>query len=207
MNYRTVKNKTSAEFTEKKSRFIGYICPVTTEEEALEFIAEIKAKHRDARHNVYAYIVRKNNIMRYSDDGEPQGTAGFPSLEVLQKEGLTDVAVVVTRYFGGILLGGGGLLRAYSRAVKDAVDAAVPVRMEMRKIYVSKVTYPLYNTVIKTISACEGIVSESEFLENVKIKFSLKPGEEKEFKVKLDDATNACADFECIGEEYICVEE
>ena len=207
MNYRTVKNKTSAEFTEKKSRFIGYISPVTTEEEALEFIAEIKAKHRDARHNVYAYIVRKNNIMRYSDDGEPQGTAGFPSLEVLQKEGLTDVAVVVTRYFGGILLGGGGLLRAYSRAVKDAVDAAIPVRMEMRKIYTSKVSYPLYNTVIKVINACDGIVSGSEFLENVKIKFSLNPDGENDFKVKLDDATNACADFKCIGEEYICVEE
>ncbi len=207
MNYRTVKNKTSAEFTEKKSRFIGYISPVTTEEEALEFVAEIKARHRDARHNVYAYIVRKNNIMRYSDDGEPQGTAGFPSLEVLQKEGLTDVAVVVTRYFGGILLGGGGLLRAYSRAVKDAVDAAVPVRMEMRKIYISKVSYPLYNTVIKTIASCDGIISDSEFLENVTIKFSLKPDEEIDFKVKLDDATNACAAFECIGEEYICVEE
>lgn len=124
MDYVTVKGQSEGSFVEKKSEFIGYIKHVETGDEAIEFINEIKAMHRKAKHNVYAYIVRDENTSRYSDDGEPQGTAGVPVLEVLQKEGLTDVCVVVTRYFGGILLGGGGLVRAYSHACKLAVDSA-----------------------------------------------------------------------------------
>ena len=104
-SYKTVAGRAEDEFTEKRSRFIGYITPAATEEEALSFISQIKSKHWDATHNVYAYILREGQIKRYSDDGEPQGTAGIPVLDVLQKEGLCDVAVVVTRYFGGILLG------------------------------------------------------------------------------------------------------
>ena len=124
MNYYTVSEAAEASFIEKRSEFIGYIAPVKTDEEAVNFINTIKAKHRKAKHNVYAYILRKDNISRYSDDGEPQGTAGVPVLDVLQKRGLTDVCVVVTRYFGGILLGGGGLVRAYSHAASLACDAA-----------------------------------------------------------------------------------
>ena len=108
----------------KKVRIYRVYCSCKTNEEAIEFINSIKALNRKATHNVYAYILRQDNITRYSDDGEPQGTAGVPVLDVLQKEGLTDVCVVVTRYFGGILLGGGGLVRAYSHACKIAVDAA-----------------------------------------------------------------------------------
>ena len=110
MNYFTISQPAEASFVEKKSEFIGYIAPVKTGDEAVEFVNKIKAMHRKAKHNVYAYIVRQDNISRYSDDGEPQGTAGVPVLDVLQKRGLTDVCVVVTRYFGGILLGGGGLV-------------------------------------------------------------------------------------------------
>ena len=102
------------EFVERKSRFIGHIAPVRDEAEALDFLSRIRAEHRDASHNVFAYILRENGVKRMSDDGEPQGTGGVPVLEVLEREGLTDVAVVVTRYFGGILLGAGGLVRAYS---------------------------------------------------------------------------------------------
>ena len=131
MEYRTILNEASDEFIERKSRFIGYIKPVTTQEDAVSFINEIKSKHWDATHNVYAYILRDGQIRRYSDDGEPQGTAGIPVLDVLQKEGLTDCVVVVTRYFGGILLGGGGLVRAYSHAAKLAVDAAGVIKMSM----------------------------------------------------------------------------
>ena len=112
--YKTIRNAAEDEFVEKRSRFIGHALPVTTEEEALAFIAEMKSKYWDASHNVYAYILREGGIQRFSDDGEPQGTAGIPTLDVLRKEGLTDLVVVVTRYFGGILLGGGGLVRAYS---------------------------------------------------------------------------------------------
>ncbi|MGN1097769.1 MAG: YigZ family protein, partial [Clostridia bacterium] len=143
-NYKTVKQFGSAEMIEKKSRFIGYCCPVKTEDEALEFINAIKAKHREATHNVYAYIVRENNIMRYSDDGEPGGTAGMPTLEVLRKEGLTDVAVVVTRYFGGVLLGAGGLVRAYGKSARLGVDAAVRIEKLMCRIYSVKTDYSMY---------------------------------------------------------------
>ena len=105
MGYITIYDKAEASFIEKKSEFIGYISPVKTNDEAVDFINSIKARHRKATHNVYAYILRDGNITRYSDDGEPQGTAGVPVLDVLQKEGLTDICVVVTRYFGGIMLG------------------------------------------------------------------------------------------------------
>ena len=121
--YTTILGPAQDEFVERKSRFIGYIAPVETEEEAMAFIAQIKQQNRDATHNTYAYIL-KNGVKRYSDDGEPQGTAGVPMLDCIEKEGLVDVAVVVTRYFGGILLGAGGLVRAYSHGAKIAVDAA-----------------------------------------------------------------------------------
>ena len=121
--YTTILGPAQDEFVERKSRFIGYIAPVETEEEAMAFITQIKQQNRDATHNTYAYIL-KNGVKRYSDDGEPQGTAGVPMLDCIEKEGLVDVAVVVTRYFGGILLGAGGLVRAYSHGAKIAVDAA-----------------------------------------------------------------------------------
>jgi uncharacterized YigZ family protein len=140
-DYKTVSKGACDEFTEKKSRFIGYCRPVSTEDEAIEFLNAVRAKHRDARHNVYAYIVRENNIMRYSDDGEPAGTAGMPVLDVLRKENLTDVAVVVTRYFGGTLLGTGGLVRAYTQGAKIAVEAAEPVEKILCNIYSVKCDY------------------------------------------------------------------
>lgn len=123
-DYQTVAAFASDSFVERKSEFIGHISPVSTEEAAVAFLEKIRAEHRKATHNVYAYLLREGNIIRHSDDGEPQGTAGMPVLEVLRREGLTDVVCVVTRYFGGILLGGGGLVRAYSHGAKIAVDAA-----------------------------------------------------------------------------------
>ncbi|MBO4353463.1 MAG: YigZ family protein, partial [Clostridia bacterium] len=120
---RTVGKAASAEIVEKKSVFIGYAAPVSSEAEAREFVASIKKKHADARHNVSAYIV-SGGIMHSSDDGEPSGTAGVPVLEVIKKSGVINTVVVVTRYFGGILLGAGGLVRAYSAAAKAAIDAA-----------------------------------------------------------------------------------
>lgn len=157
--YVTIQGPAQDEFVERKSRFIGYIAPVETEEEAQQFIASIKAQRRDATHNTFAYILR-SGAKRYSDDGEPQGTAGVPMLDCLEKEGLTDVAVVVTRYFGGILLGAGGLVRAYSHGCKIAVDAAqrkvmcpcVLCRMEMDYSMYGKVNYllPQYQMVVQS---------------------------------------------------------
>ena len=144
MAYKTVKQSARASITERRSEFIGYVSSVTTEEAATEFIAGIKKKHSDARHNVYAYLIRENNISRYTDDNEPQGTAGLPVLELLRKEGLTDVAVVVTRYFGGILLGTGGLVRAYTAAAKAALDIAGTVVYRLVKVCALTVSYADY---------------------------------------------------------------
>lgn len=121
--YKTIYRGGSGEIVEKKSRFIATVRPVSTEEEALEFITEMKKKYYDARHNCSAYIIGRNSeIVRFSDDGEPSGTAGKPILEVLQKEELKDTAIVVTRYFGGTLLGTGGLVRAYTQAAKEGIN-------------------------------------------------------------------------------------
>ena len=126
--YKTVRKNAQDQFVEKRSRFIGYACPVQTEQEALDFITSKKSEHWDASHNVYAYILR-DGTMRFSDDGEPQGTAGMPVLDVLRKSGVTDVVTVATRYFGGILLGGGGLVRAYSHTASIALQAAQIITM------------------------------------------------------------------------------
>ena len=112
------------EFVEKRSRFIGRVKPVETEEEARAFVEEVRRRHHDARHNCWCYLLREGNVLRYSDDGEPQGTAGQPMLGVFEKEGVTNLVCVVTRYFGGVLLGAGGLVRAYTQSAKDALDGA-----------------------------------------------------------------------------------
>ncbi len=142
-NYKTVLREAEAEFTEKRSRFIAQVAPVQSEEEALAFLEKVRTKHREARHNVYAYIVRENNISRYSDDGEPQGTAGLPVLNVLTRQNLTDVCIVVTRYFGGILLGAGGLARAYGKSAADGVLAAGACEMIYSEVFSVTVEYSL----------------------------------------------------------------
>ncbi|WP_024615066.1 YigZ family protein [Clostridium sp. Ade.TY] len=125
MAYITIRDRGEDRFEEKKSEFIGYAKRVENEEEAKAFVNEIKSMHKQARHNCWAYVIGENyGIQRYSDDGEPQGTAGIPILEVMKKQGITDCAVVVTRYFGGILLGAGGLTRAYTKGASIAVTAA-----------------------------------------------------------------------------------
>lgn len=131
----------SASLTERKSEFIANAAPVHTEEEALAFVASIKKRYADARHNVYAYILREGNASRFSDDGEPHGTAGLPILDVLRGEGLTDSAVVVTRYFGGILLGTGGLVRAYSQSARLALEAAGRAQILQLTVFTLRVSY------------------------------------------------------------------
>ena len=136
--YYTTKEENQAEFVEKHSRFIGYCKPISTEQEAIDFINEKRKKHYDATHNVYAYSLKNDFIKRYSDDGEPQGTAGVPVLDVLNKNNVVNTVIVVTRYFGGIMLGAGGLVRAYSHGAKIALDASKILRME--KCYNCSVT-------------------------------------------------------------------
>ena len=128
-SYLTLGGQGEIEYVERRSRFLAHARPVTTEEEALAFLEQIRSKYWDASHNVYAYSLREGQIRRFSDDGEPQGTSGMPTLEVLTKSGITDAIIVVTRYFGGVLLGAGGLVRAYSHAARMAVDAAEVLTM------------------------------------------------------------------------------
>lgn len=190
MNYTTIKGFATDSFIEKKSEFIGYISPVKTNQEAVDFINEIKSQNRKAKHNVYAYILRDNNITRYSDDGEPQGTAGMPVLDVLQKENLTDVCVVVTRYFGGILLGGGGLVRAYSHACKLAVDASV--KMEMHECFevTLKFDYSLYGKIEYSLPEFEIKMLSDEFADNITLKILVKADMLDKLEEKLTDITS-----------------
>lgn len=203
MGYTTIKDRAEASFIEKKSEFIGYIAPVTTNDEAVAFINEVKAKHRKAKHNVYAYILREGNTSRYSDDGEPQGTAGIPVLDVLKKRGLTDVCCVVTRYFGGILLGGGGLVRAYSHAVSIAIDSATI--MDMCSSYeVSFVTdYTLYGRVSYILPEFGVKLLDTIFEDNVTTKLLVKVEQFEPLKAKLIDISNGAITVQRSEEKYM----
>ena len=188
--YRTIAAPAQAEIVEKKSRFIGQIAPVSTEEEALAFINGVKAEHRMARHNVYAYVLRGGRI-RYTDDGEPAKTAGMPTLEAIQHAGLEDVAVVVTRYFGGVLLGTGGLVRAYTDATKAAIEAAEVVTVSVCVDIILEVPYALYEPVCRLADACEAKLQESDFAENVLLTFRMLDGTQAPFLEKLTELTRA----------------
>ena len=204
--HRTIAQAAQDEFVEKRSRFIGYARPVQTEEEATAFIAEMRSKHWDATHNVYAYILREGQIQRYSDDGEPQGTAGIPVLDVLQKSGVTDIVVVVTRYFGGILLGGGGLVRAYPHGASIALKAAGILTMRECLLLELSCDYGQYGRVGSLIPECGGVIDDTEFAEDVRIRFHMAPDLRSGFERKLADATNG--QVTCLGEEtrYFAVE-
>ncbi len=200
--YLTLAQSNCDEFTVKHSRFIGYAKPVQTQEEAVGFINEIKAKHWDAKHNVYAYILRDGQIKRYSDDGEPQGTAGIPVLDVLQKEGLTDCVVVVTRYFGGILLGGGGLVRAYSHAAKLAVDSARVIKMSLCVRAECECDYGFYGKLASLIPECGGAVESSDFTDAVKVTFTLPQNLFASFNAKLIDVSFGKFEAKALEELY-----
>lgn len=171
--YRTIAGPAQDEFTERRSRFIGRIAPVVTEQEAQAYIDSIKTQHWDATHNVYAYILR-DGAQRYSDDGEPQGTAGVPVLEVLRKEQLFDVVAVVTRYFGGILLGAGGLVRAYSHGVKLAVDAATPKIMSECTELLLEFGYDFYGKFQHMLQHYRFVLLGSDFGAQVQIRLLLR---------------------------------
>ena len=147
-SYITVRSSSFDEIVIQKSRFIGYASPCDSEEAALSFLNEIKEKHRNARHHCYAYIIGLNaGIMRYSDDGEPGGTAGMPMMDVLKNEKAVNCCAVVVRYFGGILLGTGGLVRAYTQGCQLALKASGLIRMELSSLFCCKVSYSMWNTV------------------------------------------------------------
>lgn len=185
--YKTIGRAAVAEFTEKKSRFIGHIFPVEREEQAAELIARLKKEYWDARHNTYAYVLRGGMLRRFSDDGEPQGTAGMPMLDVLVKNGLEDCLVVVTRYFGGILLGTGGLVRAYSHATALAIEAAGIVQMLPCRTGHVRCPYPMYQTLTALIEECGGKVASQDFADVVTVSYEMPLTAEQAFADKLTD--------------------
>lgn len=196
MEYKTIARRCEARFIEKKSEFIGYLCPVQTEEQAVAFIEEIRAMHRKATHNCYAYILRENNAARHSDDGEPGGTAGVPIYEVLRKEGLTDVCCVVTRYFGGVLLGAGGLVRAYTKGAKDAVDAVqIKCMAEAVKLAVT-VDYGLYGRLAQVFADFDARVEDEQFADNVRIVLHIRAENSQKLTDKLVDVCNGAVSVE-----------
>ncbi len=174
MDYFTIAAPIDTSFTEKRSEFIGYLSPVLTNDEAVAFINSVKAGHRKARHHVYAYILRDSNTSRYSDDGEPQGTAGVPVLEVLQKRGLTDVCCVVVRYFGGILLGGGGLVRAYSHSASITCDAAQIRHMCESTPLTLQMDYTLYGKVTNILPRYGVLERNSDFGTDVLLELTVR---------------------------------
>lgn len=189
------------EFTEKKSRFIGRVWPVETEEQALDIIQQTRKRHYDATHNCWAYIIR-DGAVRFSDDGEPGGTAGMPMLQVLQREGLYNVVCVVTRYFGGILLGAGGLVRAYTRGAKIGVDAAgKSVKRVWAALYVP-CPYSYYQRLRLEVEAFGGIVRRADFGSEVELELLLPEGQTEAFLKRLTDLTSGTVETMEIGKEY-----
>lgn len=189
MEYITVKEEGADEFIEKRSRFIGTCRPVKTEQEALDFIARMRTQYWDASHNVYAYILRETGTQRFSDDGEPQGTAGIPVIDTLKKSGVVDAVVVATRYFGGILLGGGGLIRAYSHTASLALGAARKITMRECLLLSTQCDYSLYGRAAAVIPECGGVVDDTQFLESVTLRFHIDPALLGALERRLADAT------------------
>ena len=189
------------EFIEKKSRFIGRVWPVETEEAALEKIQEMKKQHYDATHNCWAYII-KDGAVRFSDDGEPGGTAGMPMRQVLQREGLYNIVCVVTRYFGGILLGAGGLVRAYTKGAKIAVDAAgTSMKRGWTGLYVP-CPYTYYERVKLEVAAFGGIIRTTDFGAEVELEILLPENQAQPFLDRLTDMTAATVEGMETGQEY-----
>lgn len=189
------------EFIEKKSRFIGRVWMAETEEEALSRIQEMKKQHYDATHNCWAYIIR-DGAVRFSDDGEPGGTAGMPMLQVLQREGLYNVVCVVTRYFGGILLGAGGLVRAYTKGAKIAVDAA---GKSMKRVWTALYVpcpYSFYERVRLEVAEFGGLIRNTDFGAEVELDILLPQAQAQPFLDRLTDMTSGTVEGMETGQEY-----
>ena len=202
--YVTIARPATIEFEEKRSLFIGNAIPCTTEEAAAAFVKEKKREFSDATHNVWAYYMKGGVLARYSDDCEPQGTAGMPTLDAIRKSGACDICVVVTRYFGGILLGAGGLVRAYSKAAADAVSAAGIVTYE-RFAEISVVcTYSEYPKIENELPKFGAIVDSTDFGAEVAIRFAVKEGLFESVQKKLAEMTAGRVVAQKLGTRFDC---
>lgn len=201
-SYKTVSKEQTFELSEKRSKFIATLRHIETEEEAAAFINEMRATYWDARHNVYAYALNEGNIKRFSDDGEPHGTAGKPILEVIDGAGLKNVAIVVTRYFGGILLGTGGLVRAYSGAAQGVVNAAdIKTMTECDELEII-CEYGMYDTLNNILKDISGGVISTDFTDSVVTKIYIDANASNDFSQKLTDVFNGKININKINSKF-----
>ena len=202
-SYITVREEASDEVVIMKSRFIGYAAPCETEEDALAFLRRIKEKHRDARHHCYAYVIGLNaGVMRYSDDGEPGGTAGLPMMDVLRNAGAVNCCVVVVRYFGGVLLGTGGLVRAYTLGCKIALEAAGLVRMELSDVLRCRISYPLWNSVQYAVQKLPVQLGDTVYAEDVAFVLIVRKKDSEATVLQLRNLSDGKMTCEPVSEEY-----
>ena len=201
-SYTTVKEYGSFEYEDRKSVFIGECIPVSSEDEAQAFISRVKKKYSDARHHVYAYVLRSNSLMRFSDDREPQGTAGMPVLDVIRKNGCTDTAIVVTRYFGGTLLGTGGLVKAYTSAALGALQGANVITYD---IYVSlkiSVSYSDYQKIASRFSDMLFFAEDTQYADTINVFGKIKKENADSFTLTLSEITAGRCEIELIEEKF-----
>ena len=201
-SYKTIHHRSSFEFEDRKSVFIGEAIPATSESEVLSFIDSVKKHYPDARHHVYAYILRDNAIMRFSDDGEPQGTAGMPILDIIRKKGLTDIAIVVTRYFGGTLLGTGGLVHAYSASAQGAIEEAQVITYDLYTEVSITVSYSDYQKLSLLFSEFEFRTEDTDYGADVVILGRVLSSSVDLFVHKLTEITSGRAKSEILGEKF-----
>jgi uncharacterized YigZ family protein len=202
--YFTVKTEGAHEIVIQKSRFIGHVKRVETEEEAIAFVQKIKKEHKDATHNCSAYMIGEHDlIQKASDDGEPSGTAGVPILEVLKKKGLKDTAVVVTRYFGGIKLGAGGLIRAYSGSASQSIDTIGVVERQLMQLAEIHIDYTLLGKVENDLRQSAYTLQNIDYADRVILHAAMESGQEREFEAYITDLTNAQAEIKFGGKEYV----
>ncbi len=201
--YKTVARETEALLIEKKSKFISHVKPVDTEEEALGFLNKIRGEHPTATHNVYAYVIDENNIFRYSDDGEPGGTAGMPVLDTIRNNGLVDVVVVVTRYFGGTLLGTGGLVRAYSASAKQGLEESGIITRIMCDIISVKTEYDSVGKLQYHFANNEYIITDTVYENDVTFFIASPKSDTDKLIAELTELTNGRAVTEIVAEKYI----
>ena len=201
--YTTIKTLGYSEYEEKRSLFIGQAMRVTNEADAADFVKQVKAKYHDARHNVYAYALHSGAI-KYSDDGEPQGSAGLPVLDCIRKAGVEDACVVVTRYFGGILLGTGGLLRAYTKAAVAALDSACIVTYEQYTEIKVRCSYSDYQRVVFELSRCDANVDDVEYSEDVSVRFAVRSVIAKQISERLYEMSAGKICAEIVGTRFDC---
>lgn len=194
-SYRTVQGTAEAELEDRRSRFIAQLSFADTEEKALAFLDTVRARHKTASHNVYAYVLREGARMRYSDDGEPQKTSGLPTLEAIRHVGLVDCIVVTTRYFGGTLLGTGGLVRAYTAAANAVLAAAKQVTVQVCVRGVLRVEYPLYELAQRLLADAGARLEEVQFADRVTLPFVMLAGGETQLLPKLQELCRGSADI------------